>query len=123
MDLAFLNQADAVTLNFELSKRALENAKVEFEAAKQAFEDLMSQADTQGLAKAKFKLFMEERVKSLVESGLLTAVQRSPVTQQHQAEQKRPRKIKKGATTDAMEATDTAENPAVLEGEITDTFV
>ena len=123
MDITFLNQADTVTLNLELTKRALETAKTEFDLAKQAFDDLMNQADIQGISKNKFKLFMEERVKALVESGLLTSALRTSLTTASHPEVKRTRKIKKGTELETAENSDVSKNPAVLDGEIAATFV
>jgi len=74
MDLNFLSQADNVALKLELAKAALETAKGQLEAAKQAYEDLLSQADNHGIPKAKLKKLTEDRVQALLESGLVPAV-------------------------------------------------
>jgi multidrug resistance efflux pump len=73
MDLNFLSQADNVALKYELAKAALETAKNNLEAAKQAYDDLLAQADTHGIPKAKLKKLTEDRVQALLESGLVPA--------------------------------------------------
>lgn len=71
MDLDFLAQADRVTLNLEMAKKAIEGAKADFEAAKRAYDELFSQAEAHGIPKAKLKKLTEERVQALLESGVL----------------------------------------------------
>jgi uncharacterized protein (DUF2126 family) len=73
MDLNFLSQADNVALKYELAKAALETAKGNLEAAKQAYDDLLAQADTHGIPKAKLKKLTEDRVQALLEAGLVPA--------------------------------------------------
>ena len=74
MDLAFLSQADSVTLKLELAKVALEAAKNNLEAAKQAHDELLAQSDSHGIPKAKLKKLTEDRVQSIFESGILTTM-------------------------------------------------
>ena len=65
MDLTFLSQADGVTLKLELAKAALETAKNNFETAKQAYDELLAQADGHGIPKAKLKKLTEDRMLAL----------------------------------------------------------
>ena len=74
MDIAFLSQADSLTLKLELAKTALETAKSNLETAKQAFDELLAQADGHGIPKAKLKKLMEDRVQALFESGILATM-------------------------------------------------
>lgn len=71
MDLAFLSQVDGLTLQLELARAAFETAKSQFEAAKLAHEDLLSQSESRGLPKAKVKKLADERVQALIEGGLV----------------------------------------------------
>ncbi len=73
MDLEFLSQADQVTLKLEVAKRALETAKTELENAKRAYDELFAQAEHHGFAKAKLKKVTEERIQSLIDSGMIAA--------------------------------------------------
>lgn len=93
MDFNFLSQADNVTLKLELAKRALENAKADLDKAKQAYEELFSQAENHGIAKAKLKKLTEERVQALFENGVISGGLTSP------GEPKRERPVKKPKKT------------------------
>jgi hypothetical protein len=74
MDLSFLSQADHVSLKLELAKRAFEEAKINLEFAKEAYDSLLTQADEQGIPKAKLKKLTEDRVQALLESGILASL-------------------------------------------------
>lgn len=71
MDFQFLAQADAVALELEKAKRALEKAKSELENAKLAYDELLAKADDLGIPRGKLKKITEDRIQSLMESGLL----------------------------------------------------
>lgn len=88
MDLNFLSQADNVALKYELAKAALETAKSNLEVAKQAYDDLLAQADSYGIPKAKLKKLAEDRVLALLEAGLVPAAK----AESRPAESKRGRK-------------------------------
>jgi len=90
MDLTFLAQADQVTLKLELAKSALDAAKAAFDQAKLAYDELLTQADTHGIPKAKLKKLTEDRVQALFENGLVSATR----AEAKPAEPRRPRKAK-----------------------------
>lgn len=71
MNLRFLAQADAVTLELETAKHNLELAKLAFETTRKSYDEMLSQADDEGIPKAKLKKITEERIQSLRESGML----------------------------------------------------
>jgi hypothetical protein len=71
MDFAFLSQADHVTLQLELARAALEVARAHFETAKAAHEELLAQAESRGIPRAKLKKLAEDRVQGLLEAGLV----------------------------------------------------
>jgi len=71
MDLAFLSQVDEVTLQLELARAAFEGAKAQFETARATQEEVLSQAESHGFPRTKVKKLAEERVQSLLESGLV----------------------------------------------------
>ena len=96
MDLTFLSEADNVTLKLELAKRALEVAKAELEQAKQAYDEMVAQADAHGIPKAKLKKLTDDRVQALFESGILgTAKGRGEILSAGAGESKRVRKAAK----------------------------
>lgn len=96
MDMDFLAQADRVTLNLELAKRAIETAKAEFENAKRAYDELFAQAESHGMPKAKLKKLTEERVQALLESGILQRERGATVDSSRR--EKTPRKKAKSET-------------------------
>lgn len=69
--LEYLAKVDYAAVQFEQTKRELESAKANFERSKQAYEEVLMQAEALGLAKAKLKRVAEERVNALLESGLI----------------------------------------------------
>ena len=93
MDLDFLSQADNATLKLELAKIALETAKANLEAAKQAYEDVLAQADHHGIPRAKLKKLAEDRVQALIDSGLVSVTARSDGAKAD-ARKERPKKTK-----------------------------
>jgi hypothetical protein len=97
MDLNFLSQADNITLKLELAKRALESAKTELEQTKQAYDEMLAQADAHGIPKAKLKKLTEDRVQALIESGILSAKQRgeNPIHGASEPKRERTRKVAK----------------------------
>lgn len=98
MDLEFLSQADAVALNLEKAKRALELAKADLETAKQEYDELFSRADEHGIPKAKLKKLTEDRVLALIEAGMTgleTKQTTAPVIKTD-----RPKKTKKKESRD-----------------------
>jgi cell division protein FtsN len=78
MDLEFLAKADSATLRLELAKQAIEAAKVEFEACKKAYDEVMSNAEEHGIPKAKLKRLTEERIQALFESGVVSKASAAP---------------------------------------------
>ncbi len=71
MDLKFLADADAVALRFEQAKRAVDHAKAAMEEAKAAYDGMLSRADEIGISRSKIKKLTDERIASLIESGIL----------------------------------------------------
>lgn len=69
--LECLAKIDLAAVQFEKAKREIENAKINFERAKQGYEEVLTQAESLGLSKAKLKRVAEDRVTALLESGLL----------------------------------------------------
>lgn len=69
--LEYLAKVDFAAVQFEQAKREMESAKANFERSKQAYEEVLTQAEGLGLAKAKLKRVAEERVTALLESGLI----------------------------------------------------
>lgn len=69
--LECLAKIDFAAVQFEKAKREIENAKVNFERAKQGYEEVLTQAESLGLSKAKLKRVAEERVNALIDCGLL----------------------------------------------------
>lgn len=69
--LEYLAKVDFAAVQFEKAKREMESAKVNFERSKQAYEEVLTQAEALGLAKAKLKRVAEERVTALLEIGLI----------------------------------------------------
>lgn len=69
--LDYLAKLDFAAVHFEQAKREMETAKLNFERSKQAYEEVLAQAEPLGLAKAKLKRVAEERVAALFESGLI----------------------------------------------------
>jgi hypothetical protein len=78
MDFAFLSQADHVTLQLELARAAFDSAKAQFDAAKAAHDELLSQAESRGIPRAKLKKLSEDRVQGLLEAGLVGASEPAP---------------------------------------------
>jgi hypothetical protein len=113
MDLSFLSQADTVTIKYELAKAALETARNNLDAAKQAYDDLLAQADTYGIPKAKLKKLTEDRVQALLDSGLLTGVKQEAGARP--AEGKRGRKASRGDTASADSTVEAKANAATEE--------
>lgn len=98
MDHKFLAEADHVTLQYEKAKRVLESAKVELDSAKKSYEEILSRADEMGIPKAKLKKITEDRIQSLIDSGLLElSDSRLP------AKETKPRKAKAKALPSAEE--------------------
>lgn len=108
MDITFLSQADSVTLKLELAKAALETAKNNLETAKQAYDDLLGQADAHGIPKAKLKKLTEDRAQVLFESGILATMGFGD-TQRPLAEVKRDRPRKTTKKSESELATETAQ--------------
>lgn len=100
MDLSFLAQADNVTLKLELARSSLESAKNQFDAAKQAYDELLAQADNHGIPKAKLKKLTEDRVQALIESGLISGSTKLEGAPRPGAEAKRGKKAKPGAESE-----------------------
>ncbi|MGZ3781252.1 MAG: hypothetical protein ACXVCY_11435 [Pseudobdellovibrionaceae bacterium] len=69
--LEYLAKVDFAAVQFEKAKREMENAKLSFERSKQAYDEALAQAEALGLSKAKLKRVAEDRVASLIESGLI----------------------------------------------------
>lgn len=92
MDFAFLSQADHVTLQLELARASLETAKAQFEAAKSAHEELLAQADSRGIPRAKLKKLTEDRVQALLEAGLVERL--GPPLEAAPRKERAPRKPK-----------------------------
>ena len=103
MDLTFLPRLDSATLKFELAKRALESAKTELENAKQAYDDVLAQAESHGLPKAKAKKLADDRVQALFDSGILSAAERLDGVAAP-SETKREKSKKKSAPAVSIEA-------------------
>ncbi len=78
MDLGFLAQADAATIQLEKAKRALESAKAELESAKKAYDEILAQADEMGVPKAKLRKLTEDRIQALFEIGLIDFAEAPP---------------------------------------------
>lgn len=107
MDL--ISEADTVAIALEQAKQKLELAKLTLEAAKlevdrvrSAYEEVLSRAEANGIAKSKLKKLVEERVLGLAGLGLAewgqgssTAVEKS----------KKPRTVKKTSKDVATEKT------------------
>ena len=93
MDLDFLSQADNATLKLELAKMALETAKANLEVAKQSYEDVLAQADSHGIPRAKLKKLAEDRVQALIDSGLVSVTARGDGAKA-EAKKDRPKKAK-----------------------------
>ncbi|MFZ4402847.1 MAG: hypothetical protein ACOYOK_01985 [Pseudobdellovibrionaceae bacterium] len=74
MDFDFLKKADFVTVQLEKAKRAVEKAKADLDSAKSEYEEVFAQAETHGFNKNKLKKITEDRLQSLIDSGLLEAV-------------------------------------------------
>jgi hypothetical protein len=101
MDLSFLSQADAVMLEMEKAKRALDAAKADFENAKRSYDELLARADEVGVPKAKLKKLVEDRIALLFESGLLDFLEKRNDPQAA----KKPRKPKRTQTPETEEPT------------------
>lgn len=106
MDLSFLSEADAITLEFERAKRGLESAKAAFENAKKSYEDLLARADDHGIPKAKLKKLTEDRIQSLFDSGLLNFLEGGlTAVSKEQPKAKRSSKPKKSVTETTSDET------------------
>lgn len=113
MDLSFLSQADTVTIKYELAKAAVETARANLETAKQAYDDLLAQADSYGIPKAKLKKLTEDRVQALLDSGLLSGVKAEGGSRP--VEGKRGRKASRGDATSAEATVETKANAGTEE--------
>jgi hypothetical protein len=71
MDFQFVNKADQAAFALEKAKRGLEQAKLDLEAAKIAYEEVMAQAESHGLPRARLKKLVDERVQALLDGGLV----------------------------------------------------
>ena len=80
MNLDFLAQADLVTLRFEKAKRLVELAKNELEAAKQAYDELLTKSEEHGIPKNKLKKLAEDRIAALFEAGMVEVGPNEPVS-------------------------------------------
>ena len=68
----FLKMADEAALQVEQAKMALEKAKSELDHSKNYYEEIFSQCEENGIPKAKLKKLLEERLQTLIESGLVS---------------------------------------------------
>lgn len=101
MDLSFLAKADQAALQLEIARSAFEQAKAQLEFAKQAFEELLPLAEEHGIPRAKLKKLTEDRVRGLMESGVLEVYAGSS-----EAKRERPRKAAKKSENLANDVTD-----------------
>lgn len=69
--LEYLAKVDFAAVQFERAKREMEAAKMNFEKTKLAYDEILTQAESMGLSKPKLKRVAEERIVSLLESGLI----------------------------------------------------
>src|SRR3546814_9672369 len=76
--MALVAEADAAALAVEEAKSELEIARQAADAAKQvldstkgAYDDVLSQADDAGVPKAKLRKLVDERLRALIDVGLV----------------------------------------------------
>ena len=120
MDLSFLSQADAVTLKLELARAAFESAKTSLDLAKQAYDAFLTQADEQGIPRAKLKKLAEDRVQALLESGILSTMGYGEIPSASEGKRERPRKAARKSEAEALteaEGSDVFPGKALVEAQ------
>ena len=68
--ISFLSEADSAALRLEGARRELETAKLNLEQAKLAYDSVVAKADELGIPRAKLKRLTDERLASLIDTGL-----------------------------------------------------
>lgn len=104
--ITFLAEADEAALRLERARRELEAAKANLEAAKQSHDAIIARADDMGMTRAKLKRLTEERLASLIDTGLAN-LPSIAATAVRPVELKADKK--KGVKAKATEATEGAE--------------
>lgn len=120
--LECLSKIDVAAVQFEKAKREVENAKLNFERSKQAYEEVLSQAESLGLSKSKLKKVAEERLNALLENGLIDIGKTAEVKAEKAVKMKKRERasdseennkdIEKDAEKDNFEAQSESEMPA-----------
>ncbi|MGZ3771753.1 MAG: hypothetical protein ACXVCP_19440 [Bdellovibrio sp.] len=106
-----LAKIDLAAVQFEKSKRELETAKLNFEKAKQSYDEVLTEAESMGLSKSKLKRVAEERVSALFDIGLIEMGKTA------EAKTEKPAKAKKKNRTEENqeESTDNEEQGHLFE--------